>query len=196
MSGFQLTVDDKEQFNLLPQQNYQDGQLQRLKDVLGAGFADNAVVVDTQRDGVNLFGLAGLPTHGKPTSQHQYLFVNGRPVTDKMLVGALRGAYRDVMERGRYPVAALFLNLAASQVDMNVHPAKAEVRFRQAELIRGLIVGGVRHTLNENGTKTAPSVSQTALGSFYTCIGRRADSNAARLERIIGRSTLRSNRGG
>lgn len=164
--GFQLTIDGKEKFNLLPQKNFQDGQLQRLKDILGADFADNAVVVDTKRDDVDLFGLAGLPTHGKATSQYQYLFVNNRPVTDKMLVGALRGAYRDVMERGRYPMAVLFLRLPATQVDMNVHPAKAEVRFRQSDLVRGLIVGGVKQTLHTHGGETAPSVSQAALGSF------------------------------
>ncbi len=164
--GFELIMDDRTHFNLMPQPNDKQGHVQRLKDVLGNDFADNSVMIDTAREDFKLFGLAGLPTHGKPTSQHQYLFVNGRPVTDKMLVGALRGAYRDVMERGRYPIAALFLIVPLTQVDMNVHPAKAEVRFRQGDKIRGLIVGGVRHSLHETDRQTAPSVSQTAVNSF------------------------------
>ncbi len=164
--GFELIIDEKEQFNLLPQKNYHEGLIPRLKDLLGHEFADNSVIVDTQRDGVFLYGLAGLPTYGKANSQQQYLFVNGRPVTDKILVGALRGAYRDVMEKGRFPIAALFLTLPPTQVDMNVHPAKAEVRFRQTDLVRGLIVGGVRHTLQTHGTQTARSVSQEAVAAF------------------------------
>ncbi len=137
----------------------------RLAAVLGTDFADNAVAIEAEREGLELTGLAGLPTYSRGSAGHQYLFVNGRPVRDRLLHGAVRGAYADVLARNRHPVVALFLTCPAATVDVNVHPAKAEVRFRDAGLVRGLIVGALRHALAEAGHRTATTVSMAALGA-------------------------------
>jgi DNA mismatch repair protein MutL len=140
-----------------------DGRLRRLSAVLGADFAENALPVDVARGDVRLTGYAGLPTYSRGTAAQQFLFVNGRPVRDKLLVGAVRGAYADVLARDRHPVAALFLDLPAHEVDVNVHPAKTEVRFRDAALIRGLIVSALKAALHAGGTRTATTVAAGAL---------------------------------
>ncbi|MBM2574806.1 DNA mismatch repair endonuclease MutL [Jannaschia sp. Os4] len=121
--------------------------LARARALLGADFAADALSVSHDRDDLRLAGLAARPTHSRGDSTRQFLFVNGRPVRDRALAGALRGAYRDVMAAGRHPVATLFLDLPHRQVDVNVHPAKTEVRFRDAAAVRALIVGGVRAAL-------------------------------------------------
>ena len=115
-------------------------RLARLGDVLGADFRANAVTIDAEREGVRVEGFAGLPTLSRANTLGQYLFVNGRPVRDKLLVGAVRAAYADYLPRDRHPVLALFVTLEAREVDVNVHPAKTEVRFRDGGLVRGLIV--------------------------------------------------------
>ncbi len=138
----------------------------RLGRIMGKDFTQNAIWIDTERDGLRLYGMAGLPTFSKGAAVAQYLFVNGRPVRDKMLTGALRGAYRDVMSRDRHPVAALFVECDPERVDVNVHPAKSEVRFREAGLARGLIVSGLKHALAEAGHRSSTTVSEAALGSF------------------------------
>lgn len=138
----------------------------RLGRIMGKDFIQNAIWVDAERDGLRLFGMAGLPTYSKGAAVAQYLFVNGRPVKDRMLTGALRGAYMDVMSRDRHPVAALFLECAPEMVDVNVHPAKSEVRFRDAGVARGLIVSGVKHALAEAGHRSSTTVSQATLGAF------------------------------
>ncbi len=147
------------------QTDMNEARRERLSAVLGREFADNAMTIHAIREGVTLTGLAALPTYSRGTSTHQYLFVNGRPVRDKLLHGAVRGAYADVLARDRHPVLALFVDLPATEVDMNVHPAKAEVRFRDAGLIRGMIVGALKHALHENGQSTASTVS---LGALHT----------------------------
>ncbi|MDB5696016.1 MAG: mismatch repair endonuclease MutL [Sphingomonas bacterium] len=114
-------------------------------------LADNAVPVDLVREAMLLGGVAGLPTFHRGVADHQYLFVNGRPVKDRLLLGAIRGAYAEMMPRGRHAVVALFLELPTSEVDVNVHPAKTEVRFREPPLVRGLIVSGLRRALDEAG---------------------------------------------
>jgi len=116
----------------------------RLAQLLGRDFADNSVEIDAARGGFRLSGLIGLPTLNRVLPRDQYLVVNGRPVRDKLLVGAVRGAYQDVLARDRHPIVALFLDGPPAEIDVNVHPAKAEVRFRDAALIRGLIVGALR----------------------------------------------------
>ena len=141
-------------------------RLKRLGALLGKDFADNALAVEAEREGIRLTGLIGVPTFNRATAQHQYLFVNGRPVRDRLLLGALRGAFADFLARDRHPVAALFLDVPAEAVDVNVHPAKAEVRFREAGVVRGLIVGGCRHALAEAGHRASTSVAQAALGAF------------------------------
>ncbi|SDH68521.1 DNA mismatch repair endonuclease MutL [Roseospirillum parvum] len=140
-------------------------RLSRLTRVLGRDFADNALAVDAEREGVRLVGHIGLPTFTRSTAQAQYLFVNGRPVRDRLLTGAVRGAYQDVLAGHRHPVLALYVEIDPREVDVNVHPAKAEVRFRDPALVRGLIVGALRHTLAQAGVRTATTVSQQALGA-------------------------------
>jgi DNA mismatch repair protein MutL len=141
-------------------------RLGRLEQILGRDFADNAVAIRAEREGIALTGYAGLPTYNRGNAQHQYLFVNGRPVRDKLFVGAVRGAYADFLGHDRHPVVALFLQVPAEQVDVNVHPAKAEVRFRDPALVRGLIVGALRHALAEAGHRASTTVAQAALGAL------------------------------
>src|SRR5437764_4640663 len=138
----------------------------RLAALLGRDFADNTVPVTAERDGFRLSGLIGLPTPNRGLPRDQYLVVNGRPVRDKLLVGAVRGAYRDVLARDRHPVVALFLDGRAEEIDVNVHPAKAEVRFRDANLIRGLIVVALRHALEAAGHRASTTVADAALAAF------------------------------
>jgi len=150
--------------------------LARLGAIIGRDFQDNAVELDAERDGVRLTGWAGLPTFNKGTSAYQYLFVNGRPVKDRLVIGAVRGAYQDVLSHDRHPVVALFVDLPADAVDVNVHPAKSEVRFREAGLVRGLIVSAIRHALAGAGHRTASTVSGAALGALGAAAQHRPNS--------------------
>lgn len=138
----------------------------RLKTILGRDFAENALPIDAQRDGFHLTGYAALPTYSRGAAVAQYLFVNGRPVRDKMLLGALRAAYMDVLSRDRHPVAALFVDCDPTLVDVNVHPAKSEVRFRDPGAVRGLIVSGLRHALAEAGHRASTTVAGATLGAM------------------------------
>jgi DNA mismatch repair protein MutL len=138
----------------------------RLGDLLGRDFTDNALDIEAAREGFRLAGLAGLPTASRRTADRQYLFVNGRPVRDRLIQGAVRGAYQDVLARDRNAVVALFLDADPALVDVNVHPAKTEVRFQDAGLVRGLIVGAIRHALAAAGVRAATTVSAAALGAF------------------------------
>ncbi len=141
-------------------------RLERLAAIMGREFADNAVAIDANREGFRLTGFAGLPTLNRPTGHHQYLFVNGRPVRDKLLAGAVRGAYQDFLARDRHPMVALFLEAPPEMVDVNVHPAKTEVRFRDAGIVRGMIVGALRTALSAAGHRASTTVSDAALGAF------------------------------
>ncbi len=143
-----------------------DGRLARLGAILGADFRDNALEIDAEREGIHLTGFAGLPTYSRGNAQHQYLFINGRPVRDKLLHGAVRGAYQDYLARNRYPVVALYVDLPMTHVDVNVHPAKTEVRFRDPGLVRGLIVSALRHALAGAGHRASTTVSDYALGKI------------------------------
>ena len=138
----------------------------RLADVLGREFADNALAIDAQREGLHLTGFAALPTYSRGAAVAQFLFVNGRPVKDKLLTGALRGAYFDFLSRDRHPAAALFLDCDPTLVDVNVHPAKSEVRFRDPGLARGLIVSALRHALAEAGHRASTTVAGATLGAM------------------------------
>lgn len=138
----------------------------RLAAVLGREFADNALAIDAEREGLHLTGYAALPTYSRGSAVAQYLFVNGRPVRDKLLVGALRGAYFDFLSRDRHPAAALFLDCDPTLVDVNVHPAKSEVRFRDPGLARGLIVSALRHALAEAGHRASTTVAAGVLGAM------------------------------
>lgn len=138
----------------------------RLARILGAEFAENALRIDATREGLHLTGYAALPTYSRGSAVAQYLFVNGRPVKDKLLVGALRGAYFDFLSRDRHPAAALFIECDPHLVDVNVHPAKSEVRFRDPGLARGLIVSALRHALAEAGHRASTTVAGATLGAF------------------------------
>jgi DNA mismatch repair protein MutL len=165
--GFRLAHEGRTLINLPPAADAGPAaSLARLAAIIGTDFAANAVPVDLERDGIGLGGLAGIPTYNRGVADHQYLFVNRRPVKDRMLVGALRGAYQDLLARDRHPVAALFLEVPAAFVDVNVHPAKTEVRFRDAGLVRGLIVSGLRRALDAAGHRASTAVAQSALAAF------------------------------
>ena len=138
----------------------------RARAILGADFAENALVVDIERDGMRLAGYAALPTYSRGSSVAQFLMVNGRPVLDRMLFGALRAAYFDFMRRDRHPAAVLSLSCAPHEVDVNVHPAKSEVRFREPQLTRALIVGGLRQALAGAGHRASSTLGASALGAF------------------------------
>ena len=143
-----------------------DAHLARASAILGADFAKNAVTLETEREGISLTGHASLPTFSRGNSSAQHIFVNGRPVRDKLLLGAVRAGYSDFLSRDRHPVVVLHLSCPAEEVDVNVHPAKAEVRFRQPGVVRGLIVSGLRHALAEAGHRSTTTISDGALGAF------------------------------
>ena len=170
-TAFRLESEERALIDLAaaPPSLLEDGdaaRLERLAAIMGREFADNALAIDANREGFRLTGFAGLPTLNRPTGQHQYLFVNGRPVRDKLLAGAVRGAYQDFLARDRHPMVALFLEAPPEMVDVNVHPAKTEVRFRDAGIVRGLIVGALRTALAAAGHRASTTVSDAALGAF------------------------------
>ena len=138
----------------------------RLGQLMGREFVENAIAVDAEREDIFLTGFAGLPTYSRGAAVAQFIFVNGRPVRDKLLLGALRGAYSDFLSRDRHPAVALFVECDPTRVDVNVHPSKSEVRFREPAIVRGLIVSGLRHALAEAGHRASTTVSDAALGAF------------------------------
>ena len=164
--AFALDLDGKKTLRFTAEHPGPEGRLARLAAVLGREFHENAIELNQEREGVRLTGFAGLPTYSRGNAQHQYLFVNGRPVKDRLIQGALRGAYADFLARDRHPVAALYVELEPGLVDVNVHPAKAEVRFRNAALVRGLIVGALRHALAGAGHRASTTVAGQALSGF------------------------------
>jgi DNA mismatch repair protein MutL len=164
-----LVVDGRRALQLEPAPG--DPQVQlgaRLGQIMGREFADNALTVTAERDGLRLLGFAGLPTASRSTARFQHLFVNRRPVQDRLLKGALRAAYGDLLFHDRQPMAALFLELAPERVDVNVHPAKAEVRFRDPGAVRGLVIGALRQALLAAAGRTATTLGEAALGAFRT----------------------------
>ncbi len=155
--------------------DFEEARLHRLSTILGSEFARSAVVVAGERDGIRLGGFAGLPTLNRRVAAMQFLFVNGRPVRDRLLYGAIRGAYQGLLPTDRHPMAALFVDAAPEDVDVNVHPTKAEVRFRDAGLVRGLIVSTLRHALAGAAQRTAVSLPTPAAaeGAATPLAGRR-----------------------
>jgi DNA mismatch repair protein MutL len=180
--AFYLTADGKPQVKLAAAPGLvgdpQAARLARVSAVVGKEFFDNAIAIRAEREGITLSGHAGLPTYHRATAAAQYLFVNGRPVRDKLLAGAVRGAYADFLARDRHPVVALFLEVPPEQVDVNVHPAKAEVRFRDSGLVRGLIVGSLRHALAGAGHRASTTVATGALGAIRPGNGGSAPAPA------------------
>ena len=143
-----------------------DALLQRIEQVIGKEFSANAMTIDAQREGVRLTGYAALPTYNRGNGQHQFVYVNGRPVQDKQLTGAVRGAYADFLARYRHAVLALFIEIDPALVDVNVHPAKAEVRFRDAGLVRGLIVGSLRQAISQSGQRSSTEGASSMVSAF------------------------------
>lgn len=158
--GFSLEHDGRRSLSVPPGQS----RPERVAALTDRELAENSVTVDLAREGYVLGGVAGIPTFNRGVADHQYLFVNGRPVKDRLLIGAVRGAYADFLARDRHPVVALFLDLPPAEVDVNVHPAKTEVRFRDPALVRGMIVSGLRRALEESGHRSAQPVATDAMG--------------------------------
>src|SRR5829696_2212857 len=142
------------------------GFLRRLARVLGPEFNDNAIPIGVARDGIGIAGFAGLPTFHRGASTHIHFVVNGRPVRDKLLLGAVRGAYADVMPSDRHPVLALTINLDPRAVDVNVHPAKTEVRFRDPAFVRGMVVSALKEAITRSGFRASSTVGARTLESL------------------------------
>ncbi|MDH3702792.1 MAG: DNA mismatch repair endonuclease MutL [Alphaproteobacteria bacterium] len=164
--SFTLADENRTRMQLdAAQGDFLESRLSRLSAIMGRDFAANALPIDAEREGVRLTGYAGLPTLNRANAAKQFLFVNDRPVKDRMLIGAVRGAYADFLSRNRHPLVALFLEIEPRSVDVNVHPAKAEVRFRDPGMVRGLIVGALKHALADAGHRASTTVAAAALGA-------------------------------
>lgn len=157
--GFTLDHGERRVLGLQPGEALAD----RVAQIVGRELKDNGVAIELERDAIRLTGIAGLPTYNRGIADHQYLFVNGRPVKDRLLAGAVRGAYSDMLARDRHAVLALFLTLPPGDVDVNVHPAKTEVRFRDAQAVRGFIVSGLRRALATGDRRSAQSPDAAAM---------------------------------
>jgi DNA mismatch repair protein MutL len=161
--GFTLTAGERTGLRYPREAAGGDGLLQRLGRIMGREFLDDAVPVSGEREGVSVSGFAGLPTLHRPDAAQQFLFVNGRPVKDKLLIGAVRAAYGDLIPRGRQPLLALFVSLPPEEVDVNVHPAKVEVRFRDSGRVRSLLVNALAATLHAAGHRASAANGVSAL---------------------------------
>jgi DNA mismatch repair protein MutL len=160
--GFTLEHDGRRVLAVAPG----EGAAARVARIVARELAEDGVVIDVERGEMRLTGVAGLPTFNRGVADHQYLFVNGRPVKDRLLVGAVRGAYADMLARDRHAVLALFLELPTGEVDVNVHPAKTEVRFRDPTFVRGFLVGALRHALEGAGQRSAQAPAGSAMGRW------------------------------
>jgi DNA mismatch repair protein MutL len=175
--GFTLTTGERTGLKLPAQPLGADGHLLRLGRIMGREFLDDALLIDAEREGLSLSGFAGLPTLHRPDPGQQYLFVNGRPVKDRLLIGAVRAAYGDLLPKARYPLLALFLNLDPRAVDVNVHPAKAEVRFRDAGAVRSLIAGALRQALEAAGHRASAAGGAQAIETLAQSLQQSALRN-------------------
>ncbi|MDQ8699045.1 DNA mismatch repair endonuclease MutL [Hyphomicrobium sp. LHD-15] len=172
--GFSLTMGERTGLRLPRLDRTADGMLQRLGRIMGREFMEDAVPVAGGRDGITVKGFAGLPTLHRPDATLQFLFVNGRPVRDKLVVGSVRAAYGDLVPKGRHPLLALFVELPTTEVDVNVHPAKVEVRFRDGGAVRSLLIGALRHTLETAGFRASAQGGARTLETM----ARTEDSRA------------------
>lgn len=162
----------------------------RVARLIARELAEDGVVIEAERAGSRLTGVAGLPTFNRGVADHQYLFVNGRPVKDRLLVGAVRGAYADMLARDRHAVLALFLEIPPEDVDINVHPAKTEVRFRDPAFIRGFLVGALRHAMEAAGQRSAQAPAAGAMANWQTepvSTERPPEGPAASLQSLFAR---------
>jgi DNA mismatch repair protein MutL len=162
--GFTLEHDGRRTIAVQPG----DALAARVARLVARELAEDGVVIEAERAGSRLTGVAGLPTFNRGVADHQYLFVNGRPVKDRLLVGAVRGAYADMLARDRHAVLALFLDIPPEDVDINVHPAKTEVRFRDPAFIRGFLVGALRHAMEGAGQRSAQGPATGAMANWQS----------------------------
>jgi DNA mismatch repair protein MutL len=160
--GFTVEHGDRRALAVQPDEALPD----RVAQIVARQLRENGVLLDMERGAMRLTGIAGLPTYNRGVADHQYLFVNGRPVKDRLLVGAVRGAYSDMLARDRHAVLALFLDLPSEDVDVNVHPAKTEVRFRDAQGVRGFIVSGLRQALSTGDRRSAQGPDALAMSKW------------------------------
>ena len=163
---FTLSGTDRSTLDLPATDDTPEGYLRRIAQVMGADFPDNSLPIDAAREDVALSGHVSIPSYTRANALQQYAYVNGRPVRDKLISGAVRGAFADVLPRDRHAVTVLFLTLDPALVDVNVHPAKADVRFRDPGLVRGLIVGAIRQALAAAGIRSATTGAAGMLGAF------------------------------
>ncbi|CAA9547841.1 MAG: DNA mismatch repair protein MutL [uncultured Sphingosinicella sp.] len=164
--GFTVEHDGRRNLHVQPG----EGRPERVAGLTDRELHSNSVGVDYERGPARLGGVAGLPTFSRGVADHQFLFVNGRPVKDRLLIGAVRAAYQDLLARDRHPIVALFVDLPGEELDVNVHPAKTEVRFRDPANIRGLIIGGLRNALEAAGHRSAQRPSAEALGTWSSSL--------------------------
>lgn len=177
---FTLLGSDRSMLDLPAASADEAGRMRRISQVLGGEFGENAIALDAEREGVCLSGHISIPSYSRGNAQHQFVYVNGRPVRDKLIAGAIKGAYADVLPRDRHAVVVLFLSLDPALVDVNVHPAKADVRFRDSGLVRGLIVGAVREALASEGLRSSSKAAAAMSGAF------RANSSPTRPKQPTG----------
>ncbi|PBB32322.1 DNA mismatch repair endonuclease MutL [Mesorhizobium sp. WSM3882] len=163
---FTLAGSDRSTLELPATGDTPEGRLARVAQVMGADFPDNAIAIHAMRDGVHLAGHVSIPSYTRANALQQYAYVNGRPVRDKLIAGAIRGAFADVLPRDRHAVTVLFLSLDPATVDVNVHPAKADVRFRDPGLVRGLIVGAIREAMAGAGIRAATTGAAGMMAAF------------------------------
>ena len=180
---FTLSGTDRSTLDLPATDDTRDGSLRRVAQVMGSDFPDNALPIEAARDGVILSGHVSIPSYSRANALQQYAYVNGRPVRDKLIAGAIRGAYADVLARDRHAVTVLFLALDPALVDVNVHPAKADVRFRDPGLVRGLIVGAIKQALAAAGIRPATTGSEGLVGAFRPGISAFGHSGPANSHR-------------
>lgn len=177
--GFKLSEDERVVFNYAP--NLFEDNKSRIAQIVGKDFVENSVEINSLRGNAGITGHVSIPTYNRATSNDQFLFVNNRPVRDKALLGAIRGAYQDFLARDRHAVVALFLNIPSDEVDVNVHPAKAEVRFRFESDVRGMLVGSIKNALAEAGHRASNTISTDLIDRFEA---ERSNSNIEYLSNI------------
>jgi DNA mismatch repair protein MutL len=164
--GFSFKTENRTVLEFSPCSSDEEGQLERLQAILGSEFKENSLPVLLEKSGITVRGFIGLPTLNRANAQMQFLFVNGRPVKDKVLTGAVRAAYQDYLARDRHPLLCLFLTVPPLTVDMNVHPAKIEVRFQDSGLVRGALIHALRQALSTMGHRSSTSLAEETMAAF------------------------------
>ncbi len=183
--AFTLVTGERTSLKLLGQEVTPKGLLARLSRIMGREFQADAIEVAGEREGVRIAGFIGLPTFNRGDASQQFLFVNGRPVKDRLLIGALRAAYGDTLPRGRHPYVALFIDLEPRDVDVNVHPAKTEVRFKESGAVRSLVIGAVRHVLEENAMRASSRGGRETIEAFAP-VGAGGRIPIGGADRVVG----------